>query len=464
MTETTPVEAGHHQRWWALGVLCLALGMVSLDNTILNVAVPSIARDLKANASGLQWVTTSYGLVLAGLLLPVGVLGDRRGRKGLLVVGLTIFGLASACAAFAISITHLALGRGLMGFGGACTMPATLSLLGNIFPAHERGRAIAIWSGTAGVAAAAGPIVGGVLLNRFWWGSVLLVNLPVAAVAIVAALVLVPRSSDPTSPPIDRSSSLLWWAALTTAVVAIIEGPEKGWLSPIVLLAAGASVVSFVGFRHNERRSSGPLVDNATVRDPRMVSGVITMTALFFAMFGTQFVLTQLIQGPLGYTPLVAGLCFAPNAAASIISSLLNPRLVSQVGHVTVAAGGLCSVAAGAFAATLAVEADSLLGVAVASTFIGFGLGAAAPSGTELIMSSAPPERAGSAAGVNETIIEASGALGVAVLGSVLAASGDYAWPLPIAAVVAAGAAFGVRRAIKPVSPATHRSRTAPAA
>jgi MFS family permease len=300
------------------------------------------------------------------------------------------------------------------------------------------------------MAAGAGPIVGGLLLHRFWWGSVLIVNLPVAAIAFAAAAILVPRSSDPTAPRLDRRSSLTWWVALTAALVAIIEGPVRGWLSSATIVAGVAAVVFFAAFRYNEARSPGPLVDAKTARDPRMIAGAVTMAGLFFAVFGMQFVLTQWIQGSEGWSPLVAGLCFLPNAATSIVFALLNPRMVATRGHARVASMGLLLVAVGALGSAIAVHLGSIELVAGAVSFVGAGLGIASPSGAELIMSSAPPERAGSAAGVNETIVEATGALGVAVLGSVFAAGAGFAWPLVVAVAVTIAAAIVVRRVLSP--------------
>ncbi len=195
-------------------MLCLALCAIVIDNTILNVALPTLRRELHASETDLQWITTAYALTLSGLLLPLGVLGDRFGRRGLLVAGLTLFGSASAVAAFTSSPLQLAAARGVMGIGGAATMPATLSLLGNIFSPRERARAIAIWTSVAAVAAALGPIVGGLLLSRFWWGSVFLVNVPVVAITVVAVLVLLPRSRAPVARAIDGRGSVLWAGSL----------------------------------------------------------------------------------------------------------------------------------------------------------------------------------------------------------------------------------------------------------
>jgi MFS family permease len=447
-------DEGHPRRWYALSVLCLALGMVALDNTILNVAIPNIAGQLHADESHLQWISTSYGLVLAGLLLPLAVVGDRQGRKGLLIIGLLLFGAASGVAALARTPVELALCRGAMGVGGACTMPATLSLLGNLFNDAERGVAIAIWSATAGLASAAGPIVGGLLLHTFWWGSVFLVNLPVAAAGVVCALLIVPRSRDRASPPLDLVSSLAWWVALTCALVAIIEGPVRGWTSPIVLGAGALALAVFALFCSNERTSTRPLVGMAAALDGRLQGGVATMSAMFFAVFGVQFVVTQWLQGPRRHSALFAGMCFVPSAIANLAAALMNPRWTRRWGHAPVAAAGMVVMTAGALATTAAVATSAVGAVPVGVLLLGAGVGIASPSGAELIMSSVPAERAGSAAGVNETVIEASGALGVAALGTVLAAGVGYAWPLPLAAVATAVAAVVVLRcARRPPAP-----------
>jgi MFS family permease len=463
----TPVEVypgGYQHRWRALSVLCLALSIIVIDNTILAVAFPSIQRGLHTDEAGLQWIGSSYGLVLAGLLLPLAVVGDRRGRKGMLMIGLVIFGVASAAAAFASTATELTIARGLMGVGGAATMPSTLSVLGNIFPEAERGRAISIWSGVGGTFTAVGPLVGGLLLSRFWWGSVFLVNVPVVIVALVLVARWVPRSHDPAAPPVDRWSALLWWGALTAVIVAIIEGPQRGWTSPLVLGAGVLSVVLFVGFLRREEHSSAPLIEDDTRRDPRLRWGAAVITALFFGVIGMQFVLTQWIQGPEGHDALAAGLYFVPTAVTTLIFALSSPRWAAKLGYGVTAGIGLGALAIGALVAGASIVAESLPGVVVAGAVVGIGIGIGAVSGVELIMSSARPERAGSASGVNETLVEASGALGIALLGSVLVETGSYAWPLPVvaalAAVVACGVAWSFRRGKG--SRASRRSSAAP--
>jgi len=348
-----------------------------------------------------------------------------------------------------------------MGVGGACTMPSTLSVLGNIFPEDERGRAISVWSGVASVATAVGPVVGGLLLARFWWGSVFLVNVPVVIVALVLTARWVPRSHDPASPPVDRWSALLWWGALTAIILAIVEGPQRGWTSPLVLGAAVGGVLLFVAFASREEHSTEPLIEDETRRDPRLRWGAATITALFFGVMGTQFVLTQWIQGPEGHSALAAGLYFVPTAVTSVLFALLSPRWAARWGYGVMAAVGLVATAVGALVAALAVAAENLPGVVIAGALVGMGIGIAAVSGVELIMSSARPARAGSASGVNETLVEASGALGIAVLGSVLVETDSYAWPLPAAAAVALLTAIGVAWVFRP-SRASRRSSAAP--
>jgi len=457
---------GYQHRWRALSVLCLALSIIVIDNTILAVAFPSIQRGLHTDEAGLQWIGSSYGLVLAGLLLPLAVVGDRRGRKGMLMIGLVIFGTASAAAAFATTAEGLTIARGVMGVGGAATMPSTLSVLGNIFPEQERGRAIAIWSGVGGTFTAVGPLVGGILLAHFWWGSVFLVNVPVVIVCLVLVARWVPRSHDPASPPVDRWSALLWWGALTALIVAIIEGPQRGWGSPLVLGAAGGSILLFVGFVRREERSSAPLIEDDTRLDPRLRWGAAVITALFFGVIGMQFVLTQWIQGPEGHGALAAGVYFVPTAVTTLVFSLLSPRWADRLGYGVTAGLGLGALAIGALVAALSVVAASMPGVVVAGAVVGVGIGTAAVSGVELIMSSARPERAGSASGVNETLVEASGALGIAVLGSVLVETGSYAWPLPVVAVLALVVGVGVVWSFRPPrfrrTRATRRSSAAP--
>jgi predicted MFS family arabinose efflux permease len=274
----------------------------------------------------------------------------------------------------------------------------------------------------------------------------------------------VPDSRDPAARPLDRGSALRWWAALTAALIAIIEGPQQGWASPVVIGAGVAAVVLLVAFVHRERVSDRPMIPAATARDPRLRWGAVTMSALFFSAFGVQFVLTQWLQGPRHKSAMGAAVYFLPNAIAGIVASLRNPRWVARFGQGAVAAGGLGAMAGGAALTAVGVAASSEVTVLVAAALVGLGIGTSAASGAELIMSSASADNAGAAAGVNETIVEAAGALGIAVLGTVFAATHSYAWPMPVGAAIALVAAIGVAGGLsprgRPRRPSTRRSRS----
>lgn len=412
------LDAGHPDRWRILAVLCAALCIVALDNTILAVAVPRVGSALGADETALQWVTAAYSLVLAALLLPLAGLGDRFGRKGLLLVGLTLFGLASVAAALATSTAQLVAARGLMGVGGAATMPATLAVLGNVFAEHERGRAIALWSGVASIAGGAGPIVGGFLLAHFWWGSVFLVNVPIVIGVLVSASLLVPTSKDPASPRVDVVGSVVWAAALALVLYALIEGGEAAGVDVQVVVPAVLGVGLLAIFVWWVRRSDHPLLSPALVADRRMQAGMVAVPVVFFCVFGAQFVLTQWLQGVHQLTPLAAGLCFVPNGVLIFSGSLLSTRLVSAVGAGRAAAIGLLVLAFALLAG--AAFHGGVAPVVAAIALAGLGVGLAVPPSVELIMGSAPPEQAGQAAGINETIVETGGALGIAVMGTVL--------------------------------------------
>lgn len=409
---------GHPDRWRILAVLCAALCIVVLDNTILSVAVPRLGEALRADETRLQWVTAAYGLVLAACLLPLAGLGDRFGRKGLLLVGVAVFGLASAAAACSASSGQLVVARGIMGVGGAATMPATLSILGNVFAEHERARAIALWSGVSSIAGAAGPLVGGLLLGNFWWGSVLLVNVPICAGVFVATARLVPTSRDPATPPVDRVGSVLWSAALALLLFALIEAGSRG-VGPVVIGGVLIGATLLVGFWRWEHRIEHPLLAPEALSDRRMQAGMVAVPVIFFAVFGAQFALTQWLQGVHRLTPLATGACFLPNAALILVGSLVSTGVVRRFGLGPTTAAGLLVLASGLLfgAACHGSLPPVLVGLGVA----GFGVGLACPPGVELIMGSVPPEHAGQAAGVNETIVEAGGAFGIAVLGTLLA-------------------------------------------
>src|SRR5438093_2395302 len=249
---------GYDRRWWILGVLCLSLLVIGLDNTILNVALPTLVRDLHASTSQLQWIVDAYTLVFAGLLLTAGSLSDRFGRRMALAVGLVIFGVGSLASAFAGSATMLIFTRAIMGIGGALIMPSTLSILTNVFPAEERGRAIGIWAGVSGLGIGIGPVVGGWLLTRYWWGSVFLINVPVVIFALIAGRLIVPNSKDPSSPRLDPVGAVWSIVGLISLVFGLIEAPSHGWAAPLLLRAFGRAGTALSALMPWERRAAPP--------------------------------------------------------------------------------------------------------------------------------------------------------------------------------------------------------------
>jgi MFS transporter, DHA2 family, multidrug resistance protein len=412
----------HERRWLALGVLCLSLLIIVMDNTILNVAIPSLVRELGATNSQLQWIIDAYTIVFAGLLLTAGSLGDRFGRKGALQVGIVLFGIGSVASALATSAEQLILTRAFMGIGGALIMPATLSLLTNIFrDPRERGRAIAIWAGFSGLAVAIGPVVGGFLLQHFSWSSVFWVNLPLGATALVLGAFILPSSKDPNPQRLDVPGALLSIVGLATLLFGIIEGPARGWTDSLVV---GGFVVglAFLGaFVWWELHTSTPMLDMRFFRNPRfsVANGAITMT--FFAMFGSLFLMTQYWQFVQGYSPLEAGVRLVPYAAVMMVTAPMSARLVEKVGTKRVMTTGLSVMAAALFVLSFIQADSSYLRVISNMMVMGVGMGLTMAPATESVMGSLPREKAGVGSAVNDTTRQVGGALGVAVIGSLVA-------------------------------------------
>jgi EmrB/QacA subfamily drug resistance transporter len=412
----------YERRWWALLVLCLSLVVIGMDNTILNVTLPTLTRELRATASELQWMVDSYVLVFAGLLLTMGAAGDRFGRKLALNAGLLVFVAGSVASASAGSADLLIGSRAAMGIGAALIMPSTLSIITNVFPEKERGRAIGVWAGVAGVGIVLGPVIGGWLLERFWWGSVFLMNVPVVAVAILAGWPLVPESKDPDATPLDPIGAGLSIAALISLVYGIIEAPENGWTDPITLAAFGIAAILSVAFIRWERRSDHPMLRTEFFGNPRFSAASAAIMMVFFALFGSVFLLTQHLQFVLSYSPLEAGVRILL-VAALVVAAPLSARLVERIGTKIVVAGGLLIVAA-ALTLLSTVDVRSGYGVVAASiAVLGAGMGFTMAPATESIMGSLPLAKAGVGSAMNDTTRQVGGALGVAVLGSILASS-----------------------------------------
>ncbi|GAC1306060.1 MAG: MFS transporter [Acidimicrobiales bacterium] len=411
----------YRRRWGTLLVLCLSLMVIGLDNTILNVAIPTLSRSLHASTSQLQWIVDSYTIVFAGLLLTAGSLGDRFGRYRALAIGLAIFGVGSLASAFATSATTLIATRAFMGIGGAFIMPATLSIITNVFtdPA-ERGKAIGIWAGVSALGIGFGPLVGGYLLTQFWWGSVFLVNVPVVMLALVAGFMLVPDSRDPSAPKLDPVGAVLSIAGLGAILYAIIEGPSYGWTSLNVLGGFGLGVVVLGGFMAWELSYSSPMLDIRFFHNPRFTaaSGAITLT--FFTLFGSLFLLTQYLQSVLGYSTLRAGAVLLPQAVLLMACASTSNLWVRRFGNKIVVAFGLSVVAVALVLFALLPVDASMTQVIIATLVLGLGMGNVMAPATDSIMGSLPRAKAGVGSAVNDTTRQVGGAVGVAALGSIL--------------------------------------------
>jgi DHA2 family multidrug resistance protein-like MFS transporter len=409
----------HRRRWFLLGIMCLSLVMVVMSVAGLNVALPSLQRDLDATASQLQWIIDSYALVFAALLLPAGALGDRFGRKRALLVGLVIFASGSVVGGVATGAGQVIVGRVITGIGAALVMPATLSLLTTIFPPRERKKAIAVWAGFAGAGGALGPIVSGALLESFWWGSALLVNVPIVLLVLAAVWAFSPTSRDPEATPLDPVGAVLSLVGLGALVFGIIEGPERGWTDATVVTAFVVAVVGLGAFMAWERRTDHPMLPLNLFRDRRMSVGSGVITVIFFCMFGLFFMFTLYLQFVRAYSPLSAGLATLPLALTLVVVAPRSAMLAERLGTGPVISAGFVLVAAG-FAVLTFIEPDTpYVGLVVALVLLGAGMSLTAAPSTGSIMSAVPHAKAGVGSAVNDTTREVGGALGIAVLGSI---------------------------------------------
>ena len=416
----------YRRRWAILSVLVISLIAIVLDNTVLNVALKTIAEPkpagLGASQSQLEWGINSYTLVFAGLLFTFGVIGDRIGRKRMLMIGMAAFGLFSLLTAYSRNPDQLIFARAAMGLGAAAVMPQTLSIISNVFDPRERARAIGIWATAVGIGVAIGPIVGGLLLAHFWWGSVFLINVPLTAAGVLAILLLVPESRNPSPGRIDYLGVLLSIVGLVLVVYGIIQGGDKGsWVHWDVLgtTALGFAVLAF--FAWWETRLSHPSLDVKLFRDPRLSSAVGALGLVFFGMMGALFFLSFYLQSVRGYSPLDAGLLTLPFAAGQMLMAPRSARLVRRYGTKAVAATGLVTVAVALFGYLLLGVSTPIWVLGVIFFIQGAGMGSVMPPATEAVMSVVPRERAGSGSALTNTARQVAGALGVAVLGSILA-------------------------------------------
>ena len=413
----------YKQRWLALAALSLSILVISLDLTVLNVALPTLVRDLAATTSQLQWMVDAYTLVYAGLLLTAGSLGDRFRRKRALILGMLVFGAGSLWSAYSSSANMLITARALMGMGGALIMPSTLSITANIFADKQRASAIGVLTGVGGIGIVIGPLLGGWLLEHFSWGTIFLINVPVILVTLLVSFWLVPESKDPHASRLDPVGALLSIGGLMALLYGIIEVPTYGLGDGKILAAFIAAPILLIAFVTWELRSRSPMLDMSVFANPHFSAASAALTLTSFALAGTLFFLTQYLQLVLGYTPFEAGARLIPLVLGLIVAASVSPRIAQVLGVRIIIAGGLVVVAGGIALFSLLNASSGYGQVAFMLVLLGIGLGLTMVPATNAIMGALPLGKAGVGSAVNDTSQEVGNALGVAVLGSVLAAS-----------------------------------------
>jgi EmrB/QacA subfamily drug resistance transporter len=457
------------RRWKTLAVLSLSLLIIGLDNTILNVALPSLQEEFDASSSTLQWIVDSYLLVFAGLLLTMGTLGDRFGRKLALQAGLAIFGGASLAVLVVDSADGLIAVRAIMGIGGALIMPATLSILTNVFPREERAKAIGIWAGMASIGIGLGPFFGGLLLEYFDWTAVFLLNVPVAAIALASGFVLVPESRDPKPGAFDLAGAALSVTALVSLVYGVIEAPERGWTDPLILGCFGVAAVLAIAFVWWELHTKEPMLNLSFFRNPRFSIASAGISIAFFSLFGAIFALTQFLQDAQGYSALEAGAAMTPMAAGLVLGAVSSIKLSARLGTTKVVTAGLLGLAGLLTASLLWTPDTPYLPLGVWFFAVAVSLGWITGPATDSVMGAVPEEKSGVASAMNDVTRQVAGALGTAVIGSLISSLyasriSDSVTTLPEQARVAAEDSIGKANAIAAELPATQGANLADAA
>ncbi|MEO3875074.1 MFS transporter [Nonomuraea sp. B12E4] len=408
-------------KWSCLAIACLATLLLSLDLTVLHLALPRLVTDLGASSTQLLWIGDIYGFALAGLLVTMGNVGDRIGRKRLLLIGAAAFGVASVITAYAPNAELLIAARTLLGVAGATIMPSTLSIIRNVFTdPGERTTAVGIWSGMSAAGFALGPVVGGLLLDHFWWGSVFLINVPIMVVVLVGGVLVLPESSNPHAGRLDLISVALSFAGIVTTVYAIKEAAHKS-LEHTDVLAAGIAGMALLGlFGWRQTRLAEPLIDVRLFRRRAFTASIYTNLLSIFAMSAMMLMFAWYLQLVLGWSPLQAGLAQIPGGLSGAVGGVLAAKLIHRIGRNGVVALGL-AMNAGAFLyySTLGTELNYLVLLPV-MIIGGLGIGFAFTVNNDNVLATAPRERAGAAAAVSETAFELGGALGIAILGTVL--------------------------------------------
>ncbi len=433
-----------------LASLLLAAFAINLDTTIVNVALPSLVRELRASDNQLQWIVDAYNLVFAALILAAGSLSDKLGRKGMLLSGLAVFGAASFAGGLASSSGELIAARAVMGLGAALVFPATLSLISNVFTERvERARAIGLWGATAGIAIALGPIIGGWLLQHFSWSSIFFAMTPVAVVGALLVARAVPTSRDPDTAPVDRPGFGLSTAAMSLLVFTIIEAPSYGWTSPRSIAGLALAVALMVAFVARESRVAAPMIDLSIFRNLRFTAASVSVTVSFFTLLGFIFLMTQFFQFIKHYSALSAGVHLLPVALSVGVSSVLGTKLAVRAGTKLVVGTGLVMVTAFyIWVATSIGPTYPYYAIAIQMVLYGVGMGLTSAPATEAIMGAVPLEKAGAGSAINDATRLLGGTLGVAVIGSVFASTYTSRLASTVPAHVPAAAAAAARASV----------------
>ena len=423
MTEETTADI-YRRRWWILAVLCFALAVIGIDVTILDVAVPKLTEALGATQSDVQWIIDAYSLTFAGLVIAMGSASDKFGRRKFLIIGILAFGVFSGVGAFSRTPFELIIVRGLMGIAAALIMPSTLAVISTIFKGKEKARAVGLWSGVAGLGFIAGPIVGGILLEHFWWGSVLLVNVPVVVVTVALVIWLVPESRDPTGRRIDMVGAALSIIALVSLVFGVIEGPATGWTNPVNIAAFVIAVASGTAFVWWELRTDDPMLDVRLFAVPNFGMPSVVISLTMFVIFGLMLLLPQFFQFVQGYGNLKTGLLLAPFMVTWSVAAVVVPKLLMErIGdRVTIIASLVVVLVGLAPFLLLDAQTEGIILALVGMCVTGVGMGAAVTPATVMLVESLPPAKAGVASAMNDVTREGGGAIGIALLGSVAAA------------------------------------------
>ena len=409
------------RRWWALAALGLAVLTLGFDITIMNVALPTIATELEVGTDALQWMVNAYILVIAGLMLTCGALGDRYGRKRLLLIGLGLFGISSAIAAGVDSAALVIAARGVMGMGAAIMTPVAFAVLAALFGPTERGRAVSLLVMGLGIGIPLGPIIGGYLLEHFWWGSIFLINVPIAIIGAIAIAVLLPESRDPTPRRPDVLGAVLSTAGLTSLVYGVIEAPARGWWHPVTIGPITAGLVVLAGFVAWELRARDPMIDLHLFARPQFLWASIAGVLVTFGMLGLLFVVPQYLQFVAGHDALGTGIRLLPLIGGLVVGAPTGERLAARTGYRMPVSAGLAVLATGVAVGATTDVASGYGFVAAWLAIAGLGIGMALAPAMDAVLDALPAEHAGAGTAITMTLRQTGGALGVALLGSLLA-------------------------------------------